>query len=64
MLKFSYSCRCASVAKVSKTMLDLPDPETPVKIEIFRFGKSSDTFCKLFSRAPRIRMASSMGAAA
>jgi hypothetical protein len=28
-LKFSYSCRCASVAMVSKTIDDLPEPETP-----------------------------------
>src|SRR5688572_9005152 len=54
MLKVSYSCRCASVAMVSNTMDDLPDPETPVKIVILRFGMRREIFFKLFSRAPRI----------
>src|SRR5215218_4662271 len=56
MLKFSKSCRCASVATVSKTIEDLPEPETPVKIVIFRFGTLSETFFRLFSRPPRISM--------
>jgi hypothetical protein len=32
----------------------LPDPETPVKIVILRFGMRNETFFKLFSLAPRI----------
>src|SRR5579863_7724499 len=39
---------------VSKTMDDLPDPDTPVKIVILRFGMRNETFFRLFSRAPRI----------
>jgi hypothetical protein len=35
--------RCASVATVPKTIDDLPEPETPVKIVIFRFGMRSET---------------------
>src|SRR6185369_3863433 len=54
MLKFSLSKRCDSVAMVSNTMDDFPDPETPVKIVILRLGMRSETFFKLFSRAPRI----------
>ena len=42
----------ASVAMVSKTMDDLPEPETPVKMVILRFGMRNETFFKLFSRAP------------
>src|SRR5262249_50340036 len=52
-LKFSYSRRCASDASVSNTSEDLPDPDTPVKMVIWRFGSWSDTSFKLFSRAPR-----------
>src|SRR5687768_2768252 len=61
-LKFSYNCRCASVAMVSKTIDDLPEPDTPVKIVIFRLGIRSDTSFRLFSRAPRISMNSFMRA--
>src|SRR5690349_22794598 len=39
---------------VSKTIDDLPDPDTPVKRVILRFGMRNDTFFRLFSRAPRI----------
>src|SRR3954471_10403200 len=60
-LKFSYSCRCASVAIVSKTMDDFPEPETPVKMVICRFGMRSVTSFRLFSRAPRISMDAVMG---
>ncbi|MEJ0032871.1 MAG: hypothetical protein WDO15_22015 [Bacteroidota bacterium] len=56
MLKFSFSNRCASVAMVSNTMEDFPEPETPVKIVILRLGMSSDMSLRLFSRAPRIAM--------
>src|SRR5215217_6683579 len=54
MLKFSLSRRCDSVAIVSNTMDDLPEPDTPVKMVIFRLGIRNETFFKLFSRAPRI----------
>src|SRR5579859_5751195 len=37
-------------------MDDLPDPDTPVKMVILRFGICSDTFFRLFSRAPRMVM--------
>src|SRR5208282_2608006 len=56
MLKFSFIWRCASVATVSKTIDDLPEPETPVKMVILRLGMRSETFLRLFSRAPRISM--------
>src|SRR4026207_1191211 len=54
MPKFSLSRRCDSVAIVSNTMDDLPEPDTPVKMVIFRLGMRSETFFKLFSLAPRI----------
>src|SRR5438445_12987233 len=50
----SFNWRRASEAMVSKTIDDLPDPDTPVKIVILRFGIRNDTFLRLFSRAPRI----------
>src|SRR6185436_19781221 len=56
MLKFSLSRRWDSVAIVSNTMDDLPEPETPVKMVILRLGIRNETFFKLFSRAPRISM--------
>src|SRR5258708_40020188 len=52
MLKFSLSRRCDSVAIVSNTMDDLPEPDTPVKMVILRLGMRNETFFKLFSRAP------------
>ena len=55
-LKFSYSWRWASVAMVSNTIDDLPEPDTPVKIVILRLGMRSETSLRLFSRAPRISM--------
>src|SRR5512145_640507 len=58
MLKFSLSRRCASVAMVSKTMDDFPEPDTPVKMVILRLGILSETFFRLFSRAPRSSMCS------
>ncbi|MNC38873.1 hypothetical protein D3C75_875040 [compost metagenome] len=54
MLKFSFNNRVDSAAIVSKTIDDLPEPDTPVKIVIFRFGIRRDTFLRLFSRAPEI----------
>src|SRR4026207_670658 len=56
ILKFSLSRRCDSVAIVSNTMDDLPEPDTPVKMVILRLGMRRETFFKLFSRAPRISM--------
>src|SRR5687768_12756725 len=56
ILKFSLSRRCASVAIVSNTMDDLPEPETPVKMVILRLGMRRETFFRLFSRAPRNSM--------
>src|SRR4051794_23642137 len=56
MLKFSLSRRWASVAIVSKTIDDLPDPDTPVNIVILRLGMRNETFLRLFSRAPWISM--------
>ncbi|GIN10112.1 hypothetical protein J32TS2_41250 [Shouchella clausii] len=44
MLKFSFSKRVDSAAMVSKTIDDLPDPETPVKMVIFRLGMRNETF--------------------
>src|SRR5271166_3038069 len=55
-LKFSFNSRWASLAMVSNTIDDFPEPETPVKIVILRLGMRSETFFKLFSRAPRISM--------
>src|SRR5260221_11263818 len=45
---------------VSKTIEDLPEPDTPVKMVILRFGMRSEMSLRLFSRAPRISMNSSM----
>src|ERR1044072_1647917 len=54
ILKVSLSWRCASAPIVSNTMDDLPEPDTPVKIVIFRFGISRETFFRLFSLEPLI----------
>lgn len=43
---------------VSKTIEDLPDPDTPVKIVIFRLGMRKDTPLRLFSLAPEMTMCS------
>src|SRR5215211_2396644 len=56
MLKFSFNRRCDSVAIVSNTIEDFPEPDTPVKMVIFRLGIRKETFFELFSRAPRISM--------
>jgi hypothetical protein len=45
---------------VSNTTEDFPEPETPVKIVICRFGMRSVMSLRLFSRAPRISMYSVM----
>jgi hypothetical protein len=38
---------------VPKTSDDLPEPDTPVNTLSLRFGMSTDTLARLFSRAPR-----------
>ena len=55
--------RCDSAAIVPNTRLDLPDPETPVKTVRRRFGISTLTSLRLFSRAPCTRMRSWLSAA-
>jgi len=59
-VKVSLSCRCASAAIVSNTIDDFPEPETPVNTVILRLGMVSETFLRLFSRAPVILMNSVM----
>ncbi|GAA08399.1 hypothetical protein ATPR_1403 [Acetobacter tropicalis NBRC 101654] len=39
-----------------KASEDLPDPETPVKTTNWSRGKSTSTFFRLCSRAPRTRI--------
>jgi hypothetical protein len=48
--------RCDSAAIVPNTSEDLPEPETPVNTVIARFGMSTETSRRLFSRAPRTSM--------
>ena len=48
--------RWDSAAIVPNTSEDLPDPDTPVKTVIARFGMSTETSRRLFSRAPRTSM--------
>jgi len=48
--------RCDSAAIVPNTSEDFPEPETPVKTVIARFGMSTETSRRLFSRAPRTSM--------
>jgi len=43
MLKFHSNKRCASVAIVSNTIEDFPEPETAVKMVILRLGIESET---------------------
>ena len=43
---------------VSNTMLDLPDPDTPVKTTILFLGISSEMFFKLFCFKPIILIGS------
>ena len=50
--------RCDSFAIVPKTSDDLPEPLTPVKTVSRRFGISTSTFLRLFSRAPTTRIIS------
>src|SRR5688500_19982723 len=51
-----------SAAIVSNTSELLPEPETPVKTVSRRLGMSTSTSRRLFSRAPRTRMAPQLGA--
>jgi hypothetical protein len=51
-----------SAAMVWKTSELLPEPETPVKTVRRRLGMSTDTFFRLFSRAPLTRMRSWLSA--
>jgi hypothetical protein len=46
-----------SAAIVSNTSELFPDPDTPVKTVSFRFGMSIEMSRRLFSRAPRTRIA-------
>src|SRR5699024_9697794 len=55
--------RWDSAAMVSKTSELLPEPDTPVKTVRRRLGRSTDTFFRLFSRAPLTRMRSWLSAA-
>src|SRR5690554_328806 len=55
-LYVSLMSRCDSAAMVPKTSELLPEPETPVKTVSRRFGSSTLTFFRLFTRAPCTRM--------
>ena len=57
-LYVSLMSRCDSAAMVAKTSELLPEPETPVKAVSRRFGISTLTSLRLFSRAPCTRMTS------
>ncbi|HWX87023.1 MAG TPA: hypothetical protein VNX67_02500 [Solirubrobacteraceae bacterium] len=57
-LYVSLISRCDSAAIVSNTSELLPDPETPVKTVSRRFGISTLTSLRLFSRAPCTRITS------
>ena len=52
----SFICRWLSAAIVSNTMLDLPEPDTPVNTTILFLGISSDTFFRLFCFNPLIKI--------
>ncbi len=54
----SLMSRCDSFAIVAKTSEDLPEPLTPVNTVRRRFGMSTLTFLRLFSRAPTTRIIS------
>src|ERR687895_673459 len=55
--------RCDSAAIVLNTSELLPEPDTPVKTVSRRFGISTVTSLRLFTRAPRTRMRSWVSAA-
>lgn len=52
----AFNCRAASAAMVSKTMLDLTEPETPANTVIFSFGIVREMFFRLFSVTPLMIM--------
>ena len=54
--------RCDSAAIVAKTSELLPEPETPVNAVSRRFGISTLTSLRLFSRAPCTRIISWLSA--
>ena len=54
--------RCDSAAMVLKTSELLPEPETPVNAVSRRFGSSTLTSLRLFSRAPWTRIRSWLSA--
>ena len=55
--------RCDSAAIVPNTSELLPEPETPVNTVSRRFGSSTLTFLRLFTRAPCTRIRSWLSAA-
>src|SRR5207248_444799 len=61
-LYVSLISRCDSAAIVSNTSELLPEPETPVNTVSRRFGISTLTSLRLFSRAPCTRMTSWLSA--
>src|SRR5205814_3522635 len=62
-LYVSLISRCDSAAIVSKTSELLPEPDTPVNTVSRRFGSSTLTSFRLFSRAPCTRIRSWLSAA-
>jgi hypothetical protein len=58
VLYVSLISRCDSAAIVPKTSELLPDPETPVNTVSRRFGSSTLTSFRLFTRAPCTRIMS------
>ncbi len=61
-LYVSLISRCDSAAIVPNTSELLPDPETPVKTVSRRFGISTLTSLRLFTRAPWTRIRSWLSA--
>ena len=53
-LYVSFICLWLSAAMVSKTILDFPEPETPVKTTILFLGISREIFFRLFCFKPLI----------
>src|SRR5947207_1827160 len=58
VLYVSLISRCDSAAMVSNTSELLPEPETPVNTVSRRFGSSTLTSLRLFTRAPCTRITS------
>ena len=63
-LYVSLIMRCDSAAIVPNTSELLPEPETPVNTVSRRFGSSTLTSLRLFSRAPCTRITSWLSAVA